>query len=300
LDLIKKFVTTENEKRTLLEDQQTHIRTGLEKLTETQSQVAELRKEMVAKEAVLRTKDAEANAKLSQMVEKQNEAEQRKAIAETLKVELEKQNEEIRIRRSEVEKELSEAEPALESAKQSVQNIRRTHLDEVRGMARPPNAVRITMEIVAIMMGEKNMDWSEIRKVIRGEDFISTVVNFDPMSLTGKQMRTVQEEYLSNPEINYDSVDRASKACGPLYQWAVSQINYATVLRKIRPLREKVQALQDQSNQLLERQTEAVNQVNELEAAIKQYKSEYALAIRDTETIRTEMDIVIKKVFQNV
>ena len=39
LDVIHKFVGLEREKRDTLEDQQTHIRTGLEKLLETQEQV---------------------------------------------------------------------------------------------------------------------------------------------------------------------------------------------------------------------------------------------------------------------
>ena len=39
LDSIKKFISTENEKRTFLAEQQTHIRTGLLKLLETQDQV---------------------------------------------------------------------------------------------------------------------------------------------------------------------------------------------------------------------------------------------------------------------
>ena len=43
LDSIKKFVDTENEKRTFLEEQQTHIRTGLLKLRETQDQVRNLK-----------------------------------------------------------------------------------------------------------------------------------------------------------------------------------------------------------------------------------------------------------------
>ena len=81
------------------------------------------------------------------MVARQNEAEQRKRLAEELTVELQRQNEEIRVRREAVEVELSEAEPALAAAKQSVQNIRKTQLDEVRQLARPPNAVRLTMEV---------------------------------------------------------------------------------------------------------------------------------------------------------
>lgn len=56
----------------------------------------------------------------------------------------------------------------------------------------------------------------------------------------------MQDSYLSHTEMDYASVDRASKACGPLYQWAASQIKYAVILKKIKPLRDEVQALVDQ------------------------------------------------------
>jgi uncharacterized protein YjlB len=45
-------------------------------------------------------------------------------------------------------------------------------------------------------------------------------------------------------------------------------------------------------HQLEVRQIEAVGQVGDLEGSISQYKSEYAMAIRDSETIRAERDIV--------
>jgi dynein heavy chain 1 len=50
--------------------------------------------------------------------------------------------------------------------------------------------------------------------VIRRDDFISLIVTFDPLTLSQKQVKKVQEEYLSNSEMDYASVDRASKACG--------------------------------------------------------------------------------------
>ena len=56
LDLIKKFVDVEAEKRGTLEEQQTHIRTGLQKLLETQDRVADLRGEMASKDAVLKVR----------------------------------------------------------------------------------------------------------------------------------------------------------------------------------------------------------------------------------------------------
>jgi dynein heavy chain 1 len=264
LDIVNKFVATEAESRSQLEQQQGHIRTGLGKLLETQNQVTycssfafvllfilsvqvnQLRQEMVAKEQVLRAKDTEANNKLSQMVEKQNEAEQRKTVAERLTVELQRQEHEINTRRTSVEAELSEAEPSLIAAKHSVQNIRKAQLDEVRSLIKPPNAVKLTLEMVAVMIGEPSDDWDSIRKVIRKDDFIATVVNFDPTALSPKQVKQVQDNFLSNTDIDYNSVDRASKACGPLYQWAVSQIKYAVILKKVKPLRDEVQALMEQ------------------------------------------------------
>lgn len=294
LDLINKFVNVEIEKRTSLEEKQTHIRTGLEKLLETQNQVAELKRDLHTKEAVLKTKDAEANQKLGQMVEKQNEAENRKGVAEELTKELTAQNEVIRVRREEVETQLAEAEPALQSAKLSVQNIRKAQLDELRALARPPAAVQLTMEVISVMMGEKSTEWGEIRKFVRRDDFIATVVNFDPMSLTVKQIRKSQE-YFENPELSYDAVDRASKACGPLFEWAKSQIHYSTILRKIKPLREEVESLQTQSDELEKRQREALEQIDGLQSDIETYKKEYATAIRDTEVIRNEMTAVTKK-----
>ena len=295
MDLIRQFVKVEAEKRSFLEEQQTHIRAGLQKLLETQDQVTLLRSEMMVKDDHLQQKDAEANEKLSRMVSQQNEAESRKRLAEELTLELSRQNEEIRVRRETVERELSEAEPALATAKQCVQNIRKSQLDEVRQLARPPNAVRLTLEMVSIMIGEKNMEWTEIRKVIRREDFIATVVNFDPLSLTAKQVKDVQENYLSQNDLDYASVDRASKACGPLYQWAESQITYATILRRVKPLRDEVTCLTEQSLLLEQRQKEAVEQVEQLTASIQQYKMEYATAIRACEAIRLERDVVNKK-----
>lgn len=296
LDLIHKFLRTEEEKRNAVEEQQSHIRTGLQKLLETQDQVFELNQELKAKNEILKQKDIEANKKLSLMVEKQNEAEQRKAIAENLTRELEQQTHEITIRKEVVEKELAEAEPALVSAKQSVQNIRKAQLDEVRALTKPPNAVKMTMEMVCVMIGEASTDWAEIRKSIRKEDFIPSVVNFDPLNLTPKQIKLVQDTYLSTPDFDYTSVDRASKACGPLFNWAVSQIKYATILKKIKPLRDEMLAIQDQSKDLVERQHQAVEEVSELEAMIKQYKLEYATAIRETEIVRAEMESVSKRV----
>ena len=35
----------------------------------------------------------------------------------------------------------------------------------------------------------------------------------------------MREEYLSDPQYNYEAVNRASRACGPLVKWAIAQVS---------------------------------------------------------------------------
>ena len=72
--------------------------------------------------------------------------------------------------------------------------------------------------------------------------------------------------------------------------------SYSNILRKVKPLRDEVEKLQEQSENLMVKQREAVAQVEVLETQITQFKSEYATAIRETEIIRTEMQSVSNKV----
>jgi len=296
LDLIRNFVSVMGEKRSRLEDQQLHINMGLEKFAATQKDVKDRQAALARKKIELSRKDAMANQKLRQMVEDQNEAERKKASADQVAQELSRQNETIAGRRKEVENELAEAEPALLGAQKAVNSIKKAHLDEVRVLARPPNPVRLTLEAVLILLGEEKRDWNDVRKVIRRDDFIATVVNFDPEGITPKQVKDLQDLYLGLEEFEYDAVQRASTACGPLNKWVVSLLNYSAILRRVQPLREEVAALQMESEKLQDRQTKIEGEITLLENSIALYKAEYAQAIRDIEGIKGEMDVVANKV----
>ncbi len=300
LDLIRNFVVVVGEQRARLEEQQLHITVGLERLAATRTDVAALQGALARKKEELAGQDALANAKLQQMVGDQNEAERRKADADQVSAELDRQNAAIASRMRGVESELAEAEPALVAAQGAVKSIKKAQLDEVRALARPPNPVRLTLEAVMILLNEgkaaQGGEWNDVRRVIRRDDFISTVVNFDPESITPQQIRTIEEGYCTLEEFEHENVNRASKACGPLQTWVVSQLNYARILRKVQPLREEVAALQAASGVLQEKKDRIVAEIAQLEASIAQYKAEYAGAIRAIEAIKAEMDAVATKV----
>lgn len=296
-DSIQQYVRLYHEKRDELEEQQRHLHVGLDKLKDTVTQVEELRKSLAVKRRQLEDKSAEANEKLQRMVSDQQEAEQKKAASIKIQAALVEQDKHIKERRSIVIADLQEAEPAVLDAQAAVSNIKRQHLQEVRAMANPPEAVKATMESVCTVLGHKIDSWRTVQGIIRRDDFIQRIVNFDTNAQMTKQIRDfMKREYLSRPTFNFETVNRASKACGPLAKWVLAQVRFSEILDKVEPLRNEVQSLENQAEDTKKQAEMMVNMIQELEASIGKYKDEYALLISETQSIKAEMERVENKV----
>ncbi|KAI9728167.1 MAG: hypothetical protein M1828_004628 [Chrysothrix sp. TS-e1954] len=297
LDFVAQYTSLFNEKREDLEEQQRHLNVGLSKLKETVDKVRELRKSLAGKKTQLEQKDKEANEKLQKMINDQQQAEQRKATSLEVQSALEKQESEVAERKEVVLSDLANAEPAVREAQKSVSNIKKQQLTEVRSMSSPPAGVKLAMEAVCTLLGHKVDNWKAIQGIIRRDDFIASIVNYDnEKQMTASHRTKMSNEYLSNENFTYDKVNRASKACGPLVQWVSAQVNFSEILDRVGPLREEVGQLEDQALQTKAEAQAIDNNIKELEHSIAVYKSEYASLISETEAIKTEMTRVQQKV----
>lgn len=297
LDFINHYVRLYTEKRDELEEQQRHLHVGLDKLRDTVTQVEELRKSLAIKRSQLEAKDAEANEKLKRMVADQQEAEQKKAASIEIQAALVEQDRHIEQRRAVVMADLADAEPAVLDAQSAVSNIKRQHLQEVRVMANPPVPVKMAMESVCTILGHKIDSWRTIQGIIRRDDFIQRIVNFDTTAQMTKQLRdTMKKDYLSRQAFNFETVQHASKACGPLVKWVLAQVRFSEILDKVEPLRNEVQSLEEQAETTKKQAGQIINMIAELEAKIARYKDEYALLISETQAIKSEMERVQSKV----
>jgi dynein heavy chain 1, cytosolic len=106
----------------------------------------------------------------------------------------------------------------------------------------------------------------------------------------------LNKSYLSQDEFNPERVNNASKACGPLCSWVVSQVNFSSILDRVQPLRDEVASLESAGESLHAELERLEHNVSELEGSIDRYKREYAELIRDIELIKTEMQRVEEKV----
>lgn len=294
---INHYVRLYTEKRDELEEQQRHLHVGLDKLKDTVTQVEDLRKSLAIKRSQLQAKDAEANEKLKRMVADQQEAEQKKTASIQIQAALVEQDRNIEQRRSVVMADLADAEPAVLDAQAAVSSIKRQHLQEVRSMANPPEAVKLAMESVCTLLGHKLDGWRSVQIIIRRDDFIQRIVNFDTAAQMTKQLREImRKDFLNRPSFNFETVQRASKACGPLVKWVIAQVRFSEILDKVEPLRNEVQSLETQAEETKKQAKAIIKMIAELEAKIAKYKDEYALLISDIQAIKFEMERVQSKV----
>ncbi|KAF2129349.1 dynein heavy chain [Dothidotthia symphoricarpi CBS 119687] len=301
LDFVAQYVKLYNEKREDLEEQQRHLNVGLEKLRETFDKVAELRISLAEKKTQLEQKDAEANSKLQQMVQDQQEAEREKKGSVELQAALAISKVEIEKRQEVVNTDLAAAEPAVLEAQKSVQNIKRQHLTEVRSMQNPPAGVKLALEAVCTLLGHKPDSWKTIVQIVRRDDFIASIVQFDnEKQMTAPLRRKMLNEYLSKDNFTFEQVNRASKACGPLVQWVSAQVTYSDILDRVGPLRAEVDSLQFELKKTEDTAMQTEKAIHSLEGSIYRYKQEYAALISQTQAIKTEMSAVQFKVDRSV
>lgn len=297
LELVDVFMRIYSLKESELEDDQRRLSNGLDKLRDCVLQVNMLKKVLSEKRDVLAAKDVEARQMLDEMLVNQNEAERRQEFSISTQQELTKQESEVEERRTKVMKDLEDAEPAVIAAQKGVQDIKKQHLTEIRSMSNPPSVLKLVMESVCTLLGYKVTNWRDVQLIIRRDDFISSIVNFDNESSMSEDLKDFMfTQYLSRDDYNFESANRASKACGPLLQWVKAQLTYAEVLQKVGPLRQEVRTLENQTR-ITKAQLIAVHDmILELETKIEDYKVKYSSLIRETENIKMEMERVESKV----
>ena len=107
-------------------------------------------------------------------------------------------------------------------------------------------------------------------------------------------------KYLNNPDYNFEKVNRASLACGPLVKWAIAQVNYADMLNKIEPLRNELSSLEAEAQINKDKAAETDSIIVQLEKSIASYKEEYANLVSQAQAIKADLASVQSKVDRSI
>lgn len=68
----------------------------------------------------------------------------------------------------------------------------------------------------------------------------------------------MKSDYFTNPNWEYEKVNRASVACGPMVKWAKAQISYSDMLNNVEPLRNELNRLETSLKETKQKGTEVI------------------------------------------
>lgn len=158
-------------------------------------------------------------------------------------------------RRAMAEENALVAKQRLESAKKAVSSIDNTCLREMRTYRTPPFLVKETLAAVLHLLRQSPQPetWENVQRLVRKQDFISNVLNFDPENEDTALNRSVVVNYLDNPAMTVDQVYQASRAAGPLLEWLFAKIGATAAHVELKNYDEELKQSARQMKDLSER-----------------------------------------------
>lgn len=133
------------------------------------------------------------------------------------------------------------ADACQEAASRARSSITKAALQELQSFSRPPAAVLKTMQmILRILFGRKMSDWRDIRRTIRGTEFMRQLMCFDVNGFSVLKAKRLQDEYLKpncSGSLNYAHVNACSIACACCFVWCENMLKVCVLSHKLDALK---------------------------------------------------------------
>jgi dynein heavy chain, axonemal len=256
---------------------------GLTKLHETADAVETMKADLIALQPKLKIAQKETDALLIKIDIEQTAANEQKEIVKGEEAVCEKQAAESKAIATDCEENLREALPALAAATAALSTLKKSDLDELKAMKKPPSGVRLTMEAVSILWGLKpakikdpdggfkKIDdyWVPASKKLLGDTkFIKKLLKYDKDGVTEKVTDAVVK-YINDPKFTPEVILKASGAAAGLCKWVHAIYKYVLVNRMVKPKRLQLAKATSELKELTEELEGKRAVVREVEEKIK-------------------------------
>lgn len=128
--------------------------------------------------------------------------------------------------------------PALENAIKALDSLSKADITEVKGFAKPPEAVKTVMEAVCILMNSKP-DWDSAKKLLSDIAFIEKLKSYDKDNISPSTLKKLSK-YVTDPAMAVDAVKKVSKAATSLCMWVHAMDVYSRVAKDVGPKKAKL------------------------------------------------------------
>ncbi|KAM4737020.1 LOW QUALITY PROTEIN: dynein axonemal heavy chain 12-like [Anableps anableps] len=254
LELITTFYQLLTKQRNTVMKAKLRYTNGLDKLAFAESQVGEMKKELVDLQPKLEKAKID-NTEIMKVIEE--ESVEVEAISKVVRVDEEaatiKANE-AQALKNECESELAEAVPALEAAIAALDTLKPADVTIVKSMKNPPSGVKLVMSAVCVMKdikpekitdpagtGKKVLDyWGPSKKLLGDMNFLRDLKEYDKDNIPVPVMQKIRSEYMTNPDFDPKKVVKASSAAEGLCKWITAIEVYDKVAKVVAPKKQSL------------------------------------------------------------
>ncbi|XP_049610508.1 dynein axonemal heavy chain 12-like [Syngnathus scovelli] len=253
LELMAAFSQLLTKKRDAVMKAKRRYTNGLEKLAFAESQVGEMKLELVELQPKLELAQIE-NEKMMKVIAV--ESVEVEATSKLVGIEEEAtaiQAAEAQALKDECDSELAEAIPALEEATSALNTLKPADITVVKSMKNPPAGVKLVMSAVCVMKGlapdkvadpagsgKKILDyWGPSKKLLGDMNFLKELKEYDKDNIPEESMKIIRATYMTNPDFSPAKVAKASSAAEGLCKWIKAMESYDRVVKIVAPKKAK-------------------------------------------------------------
>ncbi|KAE8293583.1 Dynein heavy chain 7 [Larimichthys crocea] len=249
LELIAAFRLLLTQKRDTVMKAKQRYTNGLDKLAFAESQVGEMKQELVDLQPKLEQAKID-NTKMMKVIEVESvEVEAKSKVVRVDEEAATIKANEAQALKNECESDLAEAIPALEAALSALDTLKPSDVTIVKSMKNPPSGVKLVMSAVCVMKeikpdkiadpagtGKKVFDyWGPSKKLLGDMNFLRDLREYDKDNIPVPVMQKIRSEYMTNPDFDPSIVAKASSAAEGLCKWIKAMEVYDRVAKVVAP-----------------------------------------------------------------
>ncbi|KAG5443966.1 Dynein heavy chain 3, axonemal [Clonorchis sinensis] len=252
LEMILTFKKLLTRKRAELTTMRNRYLTGLQKLEFAASEVGKMQIELRNLQPLLMETSAETDILLRKIAQDSVEVEAQREVVAADQLMANQAAAASKAIKDECEADLAEAMPILKDALASLDTLKQSDITLVKSMKNPPSVVKLVMEAVCIMLGEKpdrrpdgtgrmtEDFWGPSLKLLGDLKFLDRLRNYNIDHIPPLVIKKIRDNYIPNTDFDPKIVRNASTACEGLCKWIIALDKYDAVAKIVAPKKEKL------------------------------------------------------------
>ncbi|CAH2055605.1 unnamed protein product, partial [Iphiclides podalirius] len=227
------------------------LKTGLNKLNQTEVEVKQLQIELAELKPMMETAAEETRKVIEQIATDTAIAEEARIKVEKEQAVAEKMAAETSAMAEDAQRDLDEAMPALLAAEKALKELNKNDIVEVKALKKPPSGVMLVVESLCVVFdikpikepgknfGEKVLNyWKPGSQMLADPTaFLDSLMRFDKESITEDMIKKLKR-YVQNPDYEPTKIQKVSKACMSLCMWVHAMYKYYHVNKAVAPKKE--------------------------------------------------------------